>query len=203
MAMKGEGQHKSSRSRNSGILRNIESLAASLASEDGGVRERARAALVMFGEHAVGTLVESLTHRNHVVRWEAAKALGEIRSPSAVPALVKALQDKAFDVRWVAAEALIFTGRPAIEPLLKSLVENPESVWLREGAHHILNHFAGGDRRVEHHREVHPPLEDREFERALRPVVAALEDAAAALVAVPAIARTALEEVKTADTEEY
>ena len=44
-----------------------------------------------------------------------------------------------FDVRWLAAEGLTHIGNKIIEPLLKRLIKHPESVWLREGVHHVLH----------------------------------------------------------------
>jgi hypothetical protein len=75
----------------------------------------------------------------------------------AVQALVKALEDKMFDVRWLAAEGLISIGREALVPLLRELIEHPDSFWLREGVHHVLHDIYQGDHKT------------------LRPVLVALE----------------------------
>ncbi len=106
-----------------------------------------RAALVGIGELAVGPLLHALRSPQEQVRWEAVKALAEIRSPSAAEGLVAALIDEDGGVRWLAAEGLVYVGPTAIEPLLHALLEHSESVWLREGAHHALrglnrNHIA-------------------------------------------------------------
>jgi HEAT repeat protein len=116
----------------------IDSLIATLASDDGLQRQHARQALVVVGERALTPLKEALADVNSRVRWEAAKALGEIRDPSAAPALVDALEDTDFGVRWLAAEGLIGLRRAALLPLLKALAERGQFALLQEGAHHVL-----------------------------------------------------------------
>jgi HEAT repeat protein len=117
----------------------IRSLVTDLDSQDGQVRVRARKSLVAIGGQAVKPLVKALASKKEWVRWEAAKALGQIGDPVAVLALVKALEDKMFDVRWLAAEGLISIGRESLAPLLQALKEHPDSLWLREGVHHVLH----------------------------------------------------------------
>jgi HEAT repeat protein len=119
--------------------RDIPSLMTLLASKDGVLRCKARAALVELGKPAVEALVSALKDRNQTVRWESAKALGAIRDPKSIDALVAALQDKLFDVRWLAAEALIGIGDESVKPILQALVDCPKSEELREGAHHVLH----------------------------------------------------------------
>jgi len=117
----------------------ISSLVSQLASKDGIQRSKARAALVEIGKPAVDSLVGALKDRNQTVRWESAKALGQIRDPKSIDALVTALRDKLFDVRWLAAEALAGIGDKSVKPILQALVDYPESEELREGAHHIFH----------------------------------------------------------------
>jgi len=152
----------------------VNSLVADLASNDGLLRVKARRSLVAIGGQAAGPLVEALTASNQWVRWEAAKALGQIGDPAAAQALVGALEDKMFDVRWLAAEGLIIIGRDSLSPLLQALLENSDSVWLREGAHHVLHDLA-----------------QQGFADILQPVLVALEDIDAS-VEVPLAAKTAL-----------
>ena len=45
-------------------------------------------------------------------------------------------------MRWAAAVGLAQVGRPALRPLLRALVAQPDSVWLREGAYHVLHYIA-------------------------------------------------------------
>jgi HEAT repeat protein len=120
----------------------VQSLMALLSGRDGLRRQLARRSLVAIGEPALEPLTAALRDRDLNVRWEAAKALGEMGDPTAAPALVRALEDKAFGVRWLAAEALISFGRDGLAPLLRALAERPDSPWLREGAHHVLRFLA-------------------------------------------------------------
>lgn len=108
---------------------------------------RARRELVEMGDFAVPYLVDVLNHRKGWVRWESAKALGQIPGPAATEALVAALGDNNFDVRWLAAEGLIDRGRKALKPLMKALIEGSDSVALREGAHHVLFDLSHGSLR--------------------------------------------------------
>jgi len=100
---------------------------------------KARQRLVEIGEAAVPGLDLVLASGSHHARWEAAKALAEIRSPSSAPALVRALQDEDIGVRWVAMDALIALDQAGLKPLLEALIRDFQSVWLREGAHHIFH----------------------------------------------------------------
>jgi HEAT repeat protein len=122
----------------------IRSLVADLGSQDGLVRVRARKSLVALGSRAVKPLVKALASKRQWVRWEAAKALGQIGDKAAIQALIKALEDKIFDVRWLAAEGLTAIGHEALVPLLQALKEHSDSLWLREGVHHVLHNTEGG-----------------------------------------------------------
>ena len=116
----------------------ISTLIADLKVKDGMKRQDARRRLVAMGKSTVPFLTELLEDAHEQTRWEAAKALGAIADPEASPVLTSALEDEEFDVRWLAAEGLIRLGRDGLPPLLRALAERPNSVWLREGAHHIL-----------------------------------------------------------------
>jgi HEAT repeat protein len=136
----------------------IPSLITELTCDDFITCQKARRSLVKIGHEAVPHLVQALGSRKEWVRWEAAKALGQIGDPSATEALIRALVDSQFDVRWLAAEGLIVIGRPSLVPLLKALIENPKSLELREGVHHVLHDMYRG-----------------ELDSILKPVMAALE----------------------------
>ena len=114
-------------------------------------RVEARKALVAMGKQAVPALIEALEDlsSHHLLRWEAAKALGEIGAPEAAPTLVNALEDKEFDVRWLAAKGLIEMNVRALRPLLKELIERADSVLFRQGAHHVLHDLAKGELRID------------------------------------------------------
>lgn len=156
----------------------IVSLIADLTSDDGVVRVKARYGLVSSGGEAVKPLIRALADPNQWVRWEAAKALGQIGNPEATHALVKALEDRMFDVRWLAAQGLINIGTEAIIPILKALIERADSTWMREGAHHVLHDLAQG-----------------ELKEVLLPVLAALEDVDSS-VEVPFVAKAALSKLE-------
>jgi HEAT repeat protein len=123
----------------------IHAKVVQLASQDVLLRDQARSALVALGEAAVPALIEALSSADGNVRWEAARALGELRAAAAAPALVAALRDTRFDVRWLAAQGLIALGNDGIAPLLRALRDAPwDAVLLREGAYHILRSQVGG-----------------------------------------------------------
>jgi HEAT repeat protein len=97
---------------------NIQSLIANLGNKNGCVRIRARETLVNIRSQAVTSLVSALQDRDWRVRWEAAKALGEIGDARAAPALVGALEDARSGIRWLAAGGLIAIGREALPPIV-------------------------------------------------------------------------------------
>lgn len=120
----------------------VNDLITLLSSSDDLVRTGACKSLIAIGGPAVPSLVEALKSSNHLVRWEAAKALGEIGNPTAAPALVEALEDEEFEVRWRAAEGLTRMDVSGLKPLLQALMRDGNSVFLREGAHHVLHKVA-------------------------------------------------------------
>jgi HEAT repeat protein len=153
-------------------------LVKDLGNKDGRTRVRARKALGKIGHPAVKYLIEALKDKNQVVRWEAAKSLGEIEDPSAVDALVTALRDKMFDVRWLAAQALIQIGPKSIKPILHALIEHPQSDDVRVGAHHVFH-----------------DLRTRDYDDVLKHVMVALEDSTLTL-GIDLEAKKALEEMQ-------
>jgi HEAT repeat protein len=165
----------------------IETLINTLSSLKDKAREGARHSLVAMGKTAVPSLAEALKNKNTLMKWEAAKALGEIGDPETAPVLVKALEDEEFDVRWLAAEGLIKMNIKGLKPLLEALEHRGDSALLREGAHHVFHDLAKGGLR-----------------KSLIPVLAALEaleprgdvpwaDRHELAVEVPLAARQALE----------
>lgn len=149
-------------------------LIANLGSQDWTARESARLALTEMGNSAIEALNSALSTGSAQVRWEAAKSLQRIHSPDAAPALVTALEDPSFSVRWIAAESLSSLGRPGVIAVLRALTQRADSVWLREGAHHVLNWGA-----------------NRALQRAVAPVVTALDGIEPALEA-PVVAHEVL-----------
>jgi len=119
--------------------RSIETWIHDLASSSPGLAEQARARLIEAGPEAVPGLLPVLQHEQRQARLEAVRTLAEIQAPSAAPGLVKALQDEDVGVRWAAREALIALGGGGVESLLRELIQASDSIWLREGAQHILS----------------------------------------------------------------
>ncbi len=115
----------------------IDSLVKTFQSGNGRMRQAARERLCELGEPAVPALIKALDSPEDQVRWEAAKSLGQIADPRAADALVARLKDS-FSIRWLASEALINIGLPALEPLVRGLLANPDAPRLRESAHHVL-----------------------------------------------------------------
>jgi HEAT repeat protein len=163
---------------NTASVRTIKSLVADLCSTDGIVRVRARKSLVNIGHAAVRPLVKALASKQEWPRWEAAKTLAQIGDPSATQALIGALQDKMFDVRWLSAEGLIHIGNKAVKPLLEAVIKQPDSLWIREGTHHVLH-----------------DLPESDLKELLKPVLHALEDIEPSLE-VAIAAESALDVIK-------
>jgi HEAT repeat protein len=155
----------------------INALMEDLSGKDGIKRNKARIALVEIGAPSVEPLVNALKDKSQTVRWESAKALGQIMDPRSIDALVKALQDRLFDVRWLAAEALIAIGNKSVRPVLQAIVDYPDSEYIREGAHHIFHDLRGG-----------------QYGDILQPVITSMEDPTFTLD-IPLVARKALLEI--------
>jgi HEAT repeat protein len=117
----------------------LSTLISALGDDNGLVRQRARLQLEHLGQGSIPALLEALKSPNVHVRWEAVQALGEIRDPKTAIALVNMLMDEDTGVRWGAMESLSRMGRACLHPLLESFIKNFDSLWLREGVHHILH----------------------------------------------------------------
>ena len=117
----------------------IEGLIEQLSNLDGAERERARQKLVKIGRPALPFLIDLLSNRTQLLRWEGCKAIGSIADPATAKVLLKALSDESAEIRWLAAEGLIALKQQALVPLLQTLETDFESPYVRKGAHHILN----------------------------------------------------------------
>jgi HEAT repeat protein len=117
----------------------VAELIGKLQDPNGFVRQEARIQLVELGRPVVPALIKAMQQSTYWGQWEAAKALSEIQAPSSAPALVAALEDDHNGVRWLAVDGLIGIGRAALPPLLEALTQRAGSIWLREGAHHVLH----------------------------------------------------------------
>jgi len=114
-------------------------LVEELFSTDGMERHEARVQLEKKGTKVTPLLIGTLKADNTDVRWEAAKALIAIKDPLAANALTESMMDEDYEVRWLAAEALIELGEEAVIPILRKLLGHYDSLYLRKGAHHVLN----------------------------------------------------------------
>jgi HEAT repeat protein len=157
----------------------IDTLITRLHDADGMVRQQARIDLVNIGQPAVDHLTQALADPNEQVQWEAAKALSQIGDVKSVQTLIALLEEPRPGIRWLAAEGLVAVGLPAVEPLLRALLMRTDSIWLREGAHHVL------------HDLVRAQPVDSPLRSLLMPVLAALSGPEPALT-TPAIAWQAL-----------
>ena len=117
---------------------NISELIANLDEENYLKRQHARLLLVHRGDESVPALLEALQSPKVNARLESVKALGEIRNPETIPALIDKLMDDDTGVRWAAMESLIKNGRNTLFLLLEKFIKDFDSLWLREGTHHIL-----------------------------------------------------------------
>lgn len=117
----------------------ISKLIEDLGNPDFLTRQRARLLLVHREQKSIPALVEALKSNNVHTRWEAVQALGEIRDPETAPKLVDMLMDEDTSVRWAVMESLIRMGRDSLKPILEKFIKDFDSLWLREGVHHILH----------------------------------------------------------------
>ena len=119
--------------------KNIPMWITGLGSSNESERRKARSLLVAEGAYVVPDLIQALYNGNRHTRMQVVRIFAQTRDLSAAPALVRALEDEDHDIRWTAMKGLIALERAGLEPLLEALMKDFESVWLREGAHHILN----------------------------------------------------------------
>jgi hypothetical protein len=119
----------------------ISELIEALGNPDFLTRQHARLLLVHHEPKSIPALTKALSSFNVNTRWEAVQALGEIRNLETAPLLVDMLMDEDTSVRWAAMESLIRMGRDAMRPILEKFIKNFDSIWLREGVHHILRVF--------------------------------------------------------------
>jgi hypothetical protein len=154
-------------------------LIAAMADDHGLTRLKARQALVAMKQDAVAPLVKALQNPDWRIRWGAAMALGQIGDPSAADALVRSLEDELAGVRWLAAKALIGLGATGLHALLEALIHHSDSLWLRDGAHHVIHDLVD---------------QGPELSQVLAPVAAALDGIEPVIEAPPA-AQTALRQL--------
>ena len=161
-------------------IENIAKLIADLASRSGPRRMQARQKLVSLGRSTIPSLSGLLDNRRHQVRWEAAKCMSQINDTDCISGLLKALEDERFEIRWVAAEGMSAIGMPAVKRLLELIKGKPDSLWLREGAHHVIRSVIGDE-----------PLPE------LKSVLLELEKLESVAASLPSAAKLALASLRT------
>ncbi len=143
-------------------LSDIPVLINQLGASNGFIRMQARETLICIGKIAVPDLTKALSNPNVQLRWQVIKVLEGILDPSTVPALVEYLKDENAGIRWASAEALIKFNRTSLPALLKALVHESDSIWLRQSAHHILRVLKESGRLNQIEENVYEALEDVE-----------------------------------------
>jgi len=124
---------------NSSTELQIPDLILELGDDDILKRQHARLLLVHHEPESIPALLDALNNSNTQIRWEAVRALGDIRAPKTATDLSEMLMDEDTGVRWAAMESLIKIGRNSLRPLLEKFTKDFESPWLREGVDHILH----------------------------------------------------------------
>lgn len=140
----------------------LPSLIKQLSDTDGFVRMQAREVLICIGKPAVIELIKTLSNANSQLRWQIIKVLEGIQDPTATPVLVEQLKDDNAGIRWAASDALFVLRRDAIPPLLKALMHDFDSLWLHQGAHHILHIMKDAGKLNDAEEKVFEALEDVE-----------------------------------------
>jgi HEAT repeat protein len=112
-------------------------------------RKKARETLMVMGKDVLPQIYRLLASKNRVLRWEAAKIIELIGSKRSIPALLELLDDSESDIRWIAAEGLTKIGRRSIVPLLHVLINKNQSIYIRVGAHHVLNNLLNAKEKKE------------------------------------------------------
>lgn len=113
-------------------------------------RQKARLKLSEISPMILDQVAKLIESKNKQLRWEVAKSLEDRSSLGSIPVLLKLLADEESDVRWLAAEGLINIGRESVIPLLHEIIYN-ESIYIREGAHHVLHQLFTGKERRDYH----------------------------------------------------
>ncbi len=93
-----------------------------------------------LGLESLPLLLEALNNSSPVIRKNAARALGKLKSPQATPHLIHLLQDSQWQVRASAAEALGFIkDKSSVETLVQQIDDNVGSV--QEAVADAIVHF--------------------------------------------------------------
>ncbi len=123
------------------LYTDIPSLIKQLGNSDGFIRSQARQVFCCIGASAIPELIKTVSIANPQLRWEVIKVLECLQDPTAIPTLVEQLEDDHAGTRWAASNALVGMQRRALPAIFAALVQDFDSIGLRQGAHHILHVF--------------------------------------------------------------
>jgi HEAT repeat protein len=113
-----------------------------LRSQNGLRRQSARLAMVAIGEPAIDILAALAIHPQWKIRWEAVKALSQMKNAVTAPVLINALEDEYESIRWIAAQGLINLGKQGLISVLEALSSYKLTAILRQGAHHVIKEIS-------------------------------------------------------------
>lgn len=116
----------------------VKKLLEILCNDEGQKRKEARRELVALGEETLAYTDNYLNNTKHICRWEVLRVIKEIADLKSIPVFLAALDDDKSDIRWIAAEGLIRMGKYSTKPLLNLVEEKYDSVFVLNGAHHII-----------------------------------------------------------------
>jgi hypothetical protein len=123
---------------NDAPVRLVQLIKASLDDQNVNQKLSARQTLVKMGKKILPQINKLLKSGDIALRLEAAKIIELIGNRMSINVLIDLLEDTEFDIRWIASEGLIKIGRRSVRPLLKAVRDGINSIFLNEGAHHVL-----------------------------------------------------------------
>ena len=106
------------------------------------VCQQAQEKLVSMGPAVLPYIVQALKSTDAATEWQLVKILEKLADPNSVDLLISLLADSNFDIQWMAAETLARIGDKSLVPLLNLLVQQGNSVSIRNNAHYILHRIS-------------------------------------------------------------
>ena len=94
--------------------------------------------LIRMGTLILPQLHNLILSKNAKLRQETSKVIASIGNKDSIPILIRLLEDSEGSIRWIAAEGLIHIGRDSIVPILKSLIQSVDDLYLKLGARYIF-----------------------------------------------------------------
>jgi HEAT repeat protein len=105
-------------------------------------RQYARLAMVAIGEPAIDILAVLTMHPQSMIRWEAVKALSQMKNILTAPLLINALEDDYESIRRIAAHGLIALGKDGLISLLEALSSYKLTSILKQSAYHVIREIS-------------------------------------------------------------